>query len=117
MSGKSQDADRRTANKIKVPNGDCTLLGKVFGWELVIGALFIPENTDYIPALAVVEKLKAVDAAREGLFTDGIAGFVGTEDVGFLAKLFGLARKFAFEKGVFFEIAACALDVAFGGEG
>ena len=91
--------------QIKISSGGYTLprilLRKVFRWELVIRALFIPENTDYIPALAVVEKLKAVDAAREGLFADGIAGFVGAENVGFLAKLFGLARELAFKKGVF----------------
>jgi len=85
--------------------------------ERIIGPLFVPEDADDPPALAVVENLKAVDAAREGRFAEGVAGFVAAEDLSNVAEGFDAAVDGRFEKTVLEEVSAAAVDVIIHGVG
>src|SRR6267378_3681953 len=88
--------------------------GKFLG-QRIIGTLFVPEDADNPPALAIVGQLETVDAAGEGRFTGGAAGFVATEDLGDVAKRLHAAHDRAFEKTVLCEIAAGARYISFHG--
>lgn len=92
-------------------------LGGEFVGERIIRALFVPEDADDPPALAVVEKLKAVDAAREGRFAEGVAGFVAAEDLSDVAEGFDAAVDGRFEKTVLEEVSAATIDVIIHGVG
>ena len=89
-------------------------LGGEFLGQRVIGALFIPENADDPPALAVVEKLKAVDAAREGRFASGVARFVTAEDLSDVAEGLDAVHDRVFEETVLEEVTAGARSVFIG---
>lgn len=89
---------------------------KIFG-ERIVRALFIPENTDDPPALAVVEKLKAVDAARERRFASSVARFVAAEDLSDVAKGLDAIHDRVFKETVLEEIAASARSVFIGAHG
>lgn len=89
---------------------------EIFG-ERIVGALFVPQDADDPPALAVVEELKAVDAACEGGFASVVAGFVAAEDLSDIAKSLDAAADGRFEETVFEEIGAAAVDVIIHGVG
>jgi len=90
--------------------------GEIFG-EGVVGALGVPEDADDPPAFAVVEELDAVDAAREGCFAGGVAGFVAAEDLRDVAVGFDAVDDRAFEETILEEIATRALGVVVDGVG
>jgi hypothetical protein len=74
---------------------------KIFLRNRVLCALVLPVNGQDPPAFAVIEKLKAVDAAHE---RRGIAWivtrFVSTPNMRDPAKLFGAPRDFRFVKAI-----------------
>jgi hypothetical protein len=92
------------------------LSGEIFG-ERIIWALFVPEDADDPPALAVVEELKAVDSTRERRFAGVVAGFVAAKDLGNVAKGFDAAVDGRFEKTVLEKVGAATGDVVIHGVG
>src|SRR6266850_3772793 len=89
--------------------------GGKFLRERIVGALFVPEDGDDPPAFAIVGQLDAVNAAGEGRFTGGAAGFVAAEDLGDVAKRLDATDDRAFEKTVLREIASGARYISFHG--
>ena len=73
--------------------------GKFLG-ERVVGALLVPEDADDPPAFAIISQLDTVNAAGEGRFTGGVAGFVAAEDLGDVAKRLDAADDGTFEKAM-----------------
>lgn len=93
--------------------GDLWFGGEFLG-QWVVGALFIPENTDDPPALAVVEKLKAVDPAREGRFASSVTRFVAAEDLSDVTESLDAVHDRVFKETVLEEVAAGARSVFIG---
>src|SRR5215813_14358861 len=60
--------------------------------------LSLPVDGEDPPARAVMEQLKAVDAARERLFSLGVTRFVGAPDVGDAAPLLHAVGHGVFKK-------------------
>src|SRR5579863_4276767 len=85
---------------------------QVFG-ERIARALLVPEDADDPPAIAVIEKLNAVDAARERLAARSAARFIAAENLRDVAELFDAIGDGRFVEGVRHEISAAALDVVF----
>src|SRR4029077_8479533 len=86
-----------------------------FFWQRVFGRFFLPHDCDDPPARAVVVKLKAIDAACEGLFVLGIVTrFVGAEDLHDVAVALGFAGSFALDETVLIEVGAGAVRVILG---
>jgi len=106
----------RVWRSLEAQNLKSGLGGEILG-ERIIRALFVPEDANDPPALAVVEELKAVDAAREGRFAEGVAGFVAAEDLGDVAEGFDAAVDGRFEKTVLEEVCAATIDVVIDGVG
>src|ERR1700674_3262119 len=103
-----------------VIESDCEKLlvggdGEICG-ERVGGGFFVPEDAEDVPAGAVVEELNAVDAAGEGFFGGGVAGFVAAEDLRDIAEFINVIDDGGFEEAVFGEVAAGAFDVVVDGE-
>jgi hypothetical protein len=90
--------------------------GEIFG-KRVVGALFVPKDADDPPALAVVEKLKTVDAAREGSFAGGVARFVTAENLGDVAEGLNAIHDGVLEETVLEEVAAGPSGVFIGAHG
>src|ERR1051326_609176 len=63
----------------------------------------LPVNAEDPPAAAVVKKLEAVDAAREGLFAFGVARLVGAPDVGDVVPLLHPVGDRVFKEAFFAE--------------
>src|SRR5262245_43136423 len=79
----------------------------------VLGALVLPANRQNPPAFAVIEELKAVDAAHERLGIARImARFVSAPNVSNLTKPFDSSGDFFFVKP-FLQNRFCAGDVSF----
>src|SRR5437867_1319379 len=89
--------------------------GGKFLRERVVRAFLVPEDADDPPAFAIVGQLDAVNAAGEGRFTGGVAGFVAAEDLGDVAKRLDAADDRALEKAMLCEIAAGARYITFHG--
>ena len=90
--------------------GDLWFGGEFLG-QRVVGALFVPENVDDPPALAVVDHLDAVNAAGEGRFAEGVAGFVAAENLRDGAEGLDVIDDGLFEEAIFQEVAAAEADV------
>jgi hypothetical protein len=90
--------------------------GEILG-KRIIGALFVPEDADDPPTLAIIEELKAVNAAGEGGFARVVAGFVAAEGLSDVAEGFDAAMDGRFEKTVLEEVSAAAGDVVLDGVG
>jgi len=101
---------------LETQNLKSRLGGEILG-QRIIGALFVPEDADDPPTLAVVEELKAIDSAREGRFAGVVAGLVTAEDLRDIAKGFDAAMDGRFEKTVFEEVSAATSDVVLDGVG
>lgn len=84
--------------------------GEILG-KRIVGPLFVPEDADDPPALAVIEELNAVDAAREGRFAGVVARFIAAEDLRDVAEGFDAAVNGRFEKTVLEEVSAATSDV------
>ena len=75
-----------------------------------------PENGDHPPARAVVEKLKTVDAAREGRLAFRVPGFVSAPYVrNSIPTLHAIGDR-VFEESLFAEIVCPVLRVFIGAE-
>jgi hypothetical protein len=93
---------------VRVPDTDKLSVGRrmsddsglqIFLWDFVLSALVLPVNGEDPPALAVIKKLKAVDAAHKRLgIVCIVTRFVSAPNVGDSAKLFGAPRDFCFVK-------------------
>ena|SRR5258708_21557269 len=57
------------------------ILLKIFIGQRVGGLFALPVDGQDPPAASVIEQLKAVDAAGEGLFSFGVTRFVGAPDM------------------------------------
>jgi hypothetical protein len=85
--------------------------GCQIGWQRVGGGFFVPEDAQDIPSVLVVEELDGVDAAGEGFFVGGVAGFVAAENLGHVAEAVDFVDDSLFEERVGFEIWSGAIDV------
>src|SRR5438309_4683303 len=93
------------------------LLGQVFRRDRLVGSLGIPEDGDNPPALAVDEKLKAIDPAHKRLrIALGVSRLVGAEDVGDGAKPVDPAANLLFEESFVLDIALDRRDELVDGE-
>src|SRR5437764_15116055 len=63
--------------------------------QRMLRVLGLPHDRDHVPALAVVEELKAVDAARERLPAFFTPRLIGAKDVDDVGEALLLARQFA----------------------
>jgi hypothetical protein len=85
--------------------------GGQVGGEWVGWGVFIPEDAEDVPAVLVVEELDGIDAAGEGFFVVGVAGFVAAEDLGHVAEAVDFVDDGVFVESVSFEIGSGAVDV------
>src|ERR1700722_2946760 len=90
--------------------------GEILG-QRIVRALFVPQDADDPPAFAVVEKLEAVDAARERRFAGGVTRFVAAENLGDVAEGLHAIDDGTFEEAGFEEVAAGELGVVAGAHG
>src|SRR6202020_736051 len=88
--------------------------GGQVGGERVGGGFFVPEDAEDVPAVLVVEELDGIDAACEGFFVGGVAGFVAGEDLGDVAEAVDFVDDGGFVESVGFEVAAGGIDVVVG---
>jgi hypothetical protein len=84
------------------------------GGQRVGGSFFVPEDAEDVPAVLVVEELDGVDAASEGFFGGGVAGFVAGENLGHVAETVDFVDDGVFVEGVGFEVAGGEIDVFVG---
>ena len=88
--------------------------GGQVGGEWVGWGFFVPEDAEDVPAVLVVEELDGIDAAGEGFFVGGVAGFVAGEDLGDVAEAVDFVDDGIFVEGMRFEVAAGEGDVFVG---
>ena len=96
--------------------GKLEFSGKFLG-QRIIRPLFVPEDADDPPTLAIIEKLQAIDPARKGLFAGVMAGFITAENLSDIAEGFDAAVDGRFEKTVLEEVSAATVDVIIDGVG
>lgn len=75
-------------------------LDREFLGKWIVRPLGVPKDADDPPALAVVEQLEAIDAARERSLTGGMARFVAAENLSNVAKGLDAIDDGAFEETV-----------------
>jgi hypothetical protein len=91
-------------------------LGHV-GWQWIGRGLFIPENAQYPPALAVIEELHAVDAPCEWLSVGRrVPRFIAAEDLRNISETLNLVDDGGLKETIREEIFARELDVFVGSE-
>jgi hypothetical protein len=76
----------------------------------------LPKDAENPPSRAVVEELKAIDAASKGSFPFGVTGFVGAPDVGDGVPALNAIGDRVFEEALAGESVFAAGDVFFGGQ-
>src|ERR1700678_431449 len=89
----------------------------MLGWDGFGGGFGVSKDVNDPVAIAVLEKLEAIDApGKGGWFVGVMAGVVGAPDLDDIAKLLSLVVDRVFEEAVAGHTAAAPGDVAVDGE-
>src|SRR2546422_1920951 len=90
---------------------------EVFVGQGVGGVFSFPVDGKDPPAATVIQKLKTIDAAGEGLLPFGVTGFVGATGMSDVIPVFNAVGNGALEKAFFRKIVASPLNVVVNGQG